>query len=152
MHKLVALAFAAGIVGTAVPSIAQVSISVGIHQPGAYGRIGIGDLPPAALVLPQPVIIDRPRVALRPAPVYLYVPTEYQRNWRRYCGHYQACGRPVYFVRDEWVRERYEHEHPGWDHGRHRGREDHDEDHDDGHGRGKGRGHGHGNGHGHGHR
>ena len=44
-----------------------------------------------------------------------------------------ACGQPVYFVRDEWVRERYEHEHPGWNNGRHRGWDKHDGhgDHDD---------------------
>jgi hypothetical protein len=28
-----------------------------------------------------------------------------------------ARNQPVYFVRDQWVRERYEHEHPGWNNG-----------------------------------
>jgi len=51
-----------------------------------------------------------------------------------------ACNQPVYFVRDEWVRERYEHEHPGWNNGRHRGQEKHD---DHGNHGNNGKGHGH---------
>jgi len=47
----------------------------------------------------------------------------------------------VYFVRDTWVRERYEHEHPGWERGRHRGWDKHGRD-DDRHDRGHGHGHG----------
>ena len=97
-------------------------------------------MPPPALVLPQPVIIQRPTVVYERAPIYLYVPPAHQQNWRQYCGHYNACGQPVYFVRDEWVRERYEHEHPGWNNGRHRGQEKHD-DHGN-HGK-NGKGHGH---------
>jgi hypothetical protein len=41
---------------------------------------------------------------------YMYVPPEQQRHWGRYCRHYDACGHPVYFVREQWVRERWEHE------------------------------------------
>jgi hypothetical protein len=99
----------------------SVGVSIGINQPGVYGRINIGDVPRPALVLPQPVIIaPQPYVEQR-RPIYLYVPPEHQRNWRRYCGRYGACGQPVYFVQEQWVRERYEHEHPGWNNGRHRG-------------------------------
>jgi hypothetical protein len=64
--------------------------------------------------------------------VYLYVPEKHQHDWRRYCGRYHACGQPVYFVRESWVRERWEHEHH--DHGKHKGWD-------------KGHGHGHGEGH-----
>ena len=98
-------------------------------------------MPPPALILPQPVIIERQPVVYERAPIYLYVPPAHQQNWRQYCGRYSACNQPVYFVRDEWVRERYQHEHPGWNNGRHRGHDKHD------HSR---RGHGHsGKGHGH---
>jgi hypothetical protein len=31
------------------------------------------------------------------------------------CGKHNACGRPVYFVREDRVRERCAREHPGWD-------------------------------------
>ena len=140
MKKLIVLALAAGAIGSAVAQ-PSVGVSIGINQPGVYGRISIGDVPRPALVLPQPVIISRPRVVVQAEPVYLYVPPSHQQNWRRYCGRYNACGQPVYFVQDRWVRERYEHEHPGWDRGRHRGWDRHDDrrrdrDHDRGHDRG----------------
>jgi len=146
MKTFIALVMAAC---AAAPVLAQpsVGVSIGINQPGVYGRINIGDVPPPALVLPQPVVIAPPRYAVQRAPIYLYVPPAHQRDWRRYCGRYSACGQPVYFVRDEWVRERYTREHPGWDRGRHRGWERHDDRGPDrwhgGHGNGHDRGHGH---------
>ena len=30
-------------------------------------------------------------------------------------GWLMPMDRPVYFVREDWVRTRYAHEHPGWD-------------------------------------
>ena len=106
-------------------------------------------------MLPQPVLVAPPPVVVPRAPIYLYVAPYEQQNWRRYCGRYSACGQPVYFVRDDWVRARYAEHHPGWDrgpgrdHGRdwdHRGPggdrdhgrdhdRDHDHDHDHDHGR-----------------
>lgn len=136
MKKIIAIVLAVGAAGSAAAQT-SVGVSIGINQPGVYGRINIGDVPPPALILPQPMIIAPPRVAVQRAPIYLYVPPAHQQDWGRYCGRYSACGQPVYFVRDEWVRERYAHEHPGWDRGRHRGW---DKGEDRGHGRGHGRG------------
>ena len=110
MHKILASALLAG---CAVAAQAQTSVSIGINQPGVYGRITIGDVPPPALVLPQPVIIERQPVVVQRAPIYLYVPPAHQQDWRRYCGRYSACNQPVYFVREEYVRERWAKEHPG---------------------------------------
>jgi hypothetical protein len=137
MKKRFALILAASAIG---PAVAQTSVgvSIGINQPGVYGRINIGEIPRPALVLPQPVIIVPSRVAVERRPIYLYVPPVHQQDWGRHCGRYSACGQPVYFVQDQWVRERYQQEHPGWDRGRHRGWDKRD-------GRGEGRGHGRGN-------
>jgi hypothetical protein len=136
MQKIIASILAAGAFGSAAAQT-SVGVSIGINQPGVYGRINIGDVPPPALVLPQPVIIAPPRVVVERRPIYLYVPATHQRDWRRYCGRYEACGQPVYFVQETWVRERYEREHPGWDRGRHRGWDKHDKhDKRDKHGRG----------------
>ena len=135
-NKLIAFALVAVAVGSAQ---AQVGVSIDVRQPGVYGRINIGGLPPPALVLPQPVLIAPPRVVVQREPIYLYVPPYHQQNWRRYCGRYNACGQPVYFVQDRWVRDRYEERHPGWDRGRHRGWDKHD---DRGHGRDHDRDHG----------
>ena len=141
MKTILALVLAAGTLGTATAqTTVSTSLSIGINQPGVYGRINIGDLPHPALYHPQPVIVTTQPVVVERRPIYLYVPPAHQQNWRRYCGRYDACGQPVFFVRDEWVRERYEHEHPGWNNGRHRGWDKHDgrggHDNDHGHGNG----------------
>ncbi|MBV8665525.1 MAG: hypothetical protein JO269_03485 [Burkholderiaceae bacterium] len=139
---------------------AQVGVSINVGQPGFFGSINIGNAPAPQLYSPQPVIIaPAPGPVLEP--LYLHVPEEHRRDWRRYCGAYNACGRQVFFVHDDWYNRvyvphyqahreeyrQYEHHdegrHEGWDHdhhdeGRHEGR-DHDEgrheghDHDDHH-------------------
>jgi hypothetical protein len=137
MKQLAVLALAAAAV---VPAVAQTSVgvSVGIHQPGVYGRIDIGNVPPPAVVYPQPVIIQPAPVAVHRQPIYLYVPPGHQKNWGKFCGRYNACGQPVYFVQERWVRDRWEYERARrdrYEHGR-PGR-----GHDDDRGRGHGRGH-----------
>ena len=101
--------------GALAPALAQnVGISIGVNQPGVYGRIDIGNAPQPMLVYPQPVIIAQPPQRLPRQPIYLYVPPVQQQNWGRYCNRYSACNQPVYFVQERWVRERYERAHPGW--------------------------------------
>ena len=141
MKKTLALLFAVAAL-TSAHAETSVGVSIGINQPGVYGRINIGDVPRPALVYPQPVIIVAPTIPYERRPIYLYVPGPHQKDWRRYCGRYNACGQPVYFVQDQWVRERYAQEHPGWAKKHHRGRDHHDD-----RGRGPGKGHGHGHGH-----
>lgn len=158
MKKLIALALTACALSPAMAA-PNVGVSISVNQPGMYGRIDIGNdrYGPPQLVYPQPVIIAQPPVVYERRPIYLYVPPAHQQNWRRYCGRYQACGQPVYFVKEQWVRSRWEHEHPrrgnpGWDrhdrHDRHDRREwqdrhdrhDHHDHHDHGHGpQGRGR-------------
>ncbi|MDB5846858.1 MAG: hypothetical protein JWP29_610, partial [Rhodoferax sp.] len=102
------------VAGAIAPALAQnVGISIGVNQPGVYGRIDIGNAPPPQLVYPQPVIIQQPRQVLPRQPIYLYVPPMQQQNWGRYCNNYSACNQPVYFVQEQWVRDRYVHAHPG---------------------------------------
>ena len=111
---------------------AQAAVSVSVGEPGFYGRIDIGGMPAPQLIYTQPVVIAPPPQPIPRSPIYLRVPPQHSHNWGRYCGYYNACGQPVYFVQDRWVRERYEEHHPGWDRGRHRGWDRHD---DRGHGR-----------------
>ena len=123
---------------------ADVGVSINISQPGVYGRIDIGRFPQPVLYAPRPVVITQ-RVVQEP--VYLWVPPGHRQNWRRYCGRYEACGAPVYFVQDRWYRDhvmeaRYERRH-----------DRHDDRYDDHPGRGRGHdkhGHKHGDKHGHG--
>jgi hypothetical protein len=148
LKHLVALALAltVGAIGSAAAQ-PSVGVTIGINQPGVYGQIHIGNLPPPALVAPHPLHARRGRTAA--PPVYVYAPDAQRRDWRRYCGRYDACDRPVYFVREDWVRARYEREHPGWDRGQGRGHargHEHSRGQSPGHRRQDERGnHGHGN-------
>ena len=91
-----------------------VGVSIGINQPGVYGRIDIGNRPPPTVVNQQAVIIVQQPVAVVRQPIYLYVPPGHQKKWSKHCSRYNACGQPVYFVQEQWVVERYRNEHPGW--------------------------------------
>jgi len=128
MKKLfiaVALGVAAA---SATPAFADVGISIRIGEPGFYGQLDIGDYGRPHIINSRPVIVTRGyRYA---APVYVRVPPGHQRNWQKYCGRYDACGRPVYFVRDEWYRDVYapryrrDHDHDRRGNDRHDGRRD----------------------------
>lgn len=98
----------------AVAAQAQPSVGVGIEirQPGLYGRIEIGNLPPPPVVYSRPVLIVPAPVAVQQQPpLYLYVPPGHQKHWAKHCARYSACGQPVYFVQERWVAERYEESH-----------------------------------------
>jgi hypothetical protein len=84
---------------------ADVGVSVSIGEPGFYGQIDLGHAPAPALVSPNPVVIVAPPTPMEP--IYLRVPTEHRRHWKRYCSRYNACGRPVYFVQDAWYNNIY---------------------------------------------
>lgn len=113
----------------------DVGVSVSVSQPGFYGQVNIGNTPPP-VIYAQPVVIMQPRQPVRYAPLYLRVPPGHEKHWSKHCAEYQACGRPVYFVRyDEHDRERYNRDYERG-HGY-----DHDDDHGN-HGKGHGKGHG----------
>jgi hypothetical protein len=114
MKKIATLAALAALSGTAMA--ADVGLSINVGQPGFFGQLDIGAAPPPppALIYNQPVVIERDR-GYSGGPIYLHVPPGYERNWKRHCAQYNACGRPVYFVRDEWYQRdyipRYQSEH-----------------------------------------
>lgn len=158
-------------------SAGQSGVALGVAQPGFYGVVSLGDLPaPPPVIYARPVIIDAVPGDDDEPPIYLHVPPGYARHWAEHCAVYRACGRRVYFVRDDWYRNVYvpryrpayvreheqEREHER-DHDRYRQREDSrrdDRDHRDvrgrddrGYDRGPHRGsrdHGGRDGHGHG--
>ena len=128
---------AAAALAASLPAFAgaDVGVSIGISQPGVYGRIDIGRFPQPAVIATQPVLVAPPPppvvvgapVVMAPEPVYMWVPPGHRAHWERYCGRYHACGRPVYFVDDRWyhehvMAERHEHHH-----------HDRDDDHGRGH-------------------
>ncbi len=135
-------------IGASAPAMGGdigVGLSVTIDQPGLYGRVDIGNVPPPVLVYPRPVVIVRPApTVVVQEPLYLHVPPGHARHWRRHCHEYDACGRPVYFVQERWYNDVYVPAR------RERAR-DAGRGHADDRGRGHGAEHGHGGDHGHGH-
>jgi hypothetical protein len=133
---------------------ADVGVSVTVGEPGFYGQINIGDFPRPQLVYSQPMVIQPAPVGVVYQPMYLHVPPGHAKKWSKHCYKYNACGRPVYFVQDNWYnnvyvpqyRERGGHgrdEHRGDDRhddrgeGHGKGHDKHDK-HDKGHGKGRG--------------
>lgn len=150
---------AAVLAAASLPAMAQVGVSISVGEPGFYGQLNIGGAPAPQLIYPQPIVIAPAPQFVGVPPIYLRVPPGQAKHWRNYCGRYGACGRPVYFVRDDWYRDRYVPYYRGhraeFDRGRgrdfdrgNRGREFDRGDRGRGHGHedgpGNGRGHGHG--------
>jgi hypothetical protein len=131
--------------GTLVPLAQAQNVSIsatitGEIVPGVYGHVVLGNRPPPPLVYAQPVVAVPVVVAERMPiePIYLHVPPGHARNWRKHCHEYNACNRPVYFVRSAEYEPGYrpdrrqEHEHAH--HGDQGDREDDRGDRDHGHG------------------
>lgn len=110
---------------------ADVGVSVSVGQPGFYGQIDIGNFPRPQVIYAQPRIVHVVPYEVQPAPLYLRVPPGHYNHWDRYCDHYHACARPVYFVQDSWYNEVYvpryrehhyyerdDHDHGDWGHDR----------------------------------
>lgn len=113
MKKLLAALALLGLAAAAPAAFAaDVAVSVQFGQPGVYGRVDIGRYVHPEVVVQRPVVVRRrpvvrgPVVVVAPQPVYLWVPPVQQQQWSRYCGRYEACGVPVYFVKDRWYRDR----------------------------------------------
>ncbi len=113
MRKLIA-AFALTAAAVAGPALADVGVSIRVGEPGFYGQLDIGGYQPR-VIYREPVMVER--YYRNQAPLYVRVPPGHQKNWGRHCARYGACGRPVYFVRDDWYRDvyapRYRQQH--WD-------------------------------------
>jgi hypothetical protein len=120
----------------------DVGVSITVGQPGFFGQVNIGNFPQPQLVYPQPVVVQQAPQFISAPPIYLHVPPGHEKHWSKHCAQYNACGRRVYFVRDDWYNNQYV---PRYQHERD------DQDHAEGHGHGEGhdKGHGHDEGHDH---
>lgn len=138
MNKLLSRLCLFALSGLAIMSSAtaatDVGVSVSVNQPGFYGRVDIGNQPPP-VIYAEPVIIHRRHTHVV-EPVYMRVPPGHRKKWSRYCGRYNACNQPVYFVRDDGRAQWHDHQ------GQHRHDKHDHHDHDDHPGKGHGKGHG----------
>lgn len=150
MRIVVSVVFALASIGVGHAGDLDIHVLLsGQIAPGVYGQVQLGNERPPPLVYERPMLIE-PQ-AEPPPPIYLHVPPGHAKNWRKHCGEYHACGRPVYFVRSEEYdpgyvardheRERDEARRRWEDHERdesrdrdrdHGQRRDRDEDHDHG--------------------
>ncbi len=116
MKRMVRLVGIMGVGLLAWGGLCAPASAVILGEPGYYGVIQIGQAPPPQLFSPQPVwVMPGPVGMAPPPPLYLRVPPRIRNHWPRFCAQYQACGRPVYFVRDAWYQRvfvPYFREHP----------------------------------------
>jgi hypothetical protein len=115
---------AVGLALSIAPASAQdvrVTIS-GEVAPGVYGRVDIGGRPPPPVFYPQPVVIVRPVKPGPPlTPIYMHVPPGHAKDWSKHCKKYNACNRPVYFVKSAEYEPGYKH--PGKGRGKGKGKD-----------------------------
>jgi hypothetical protein len=83
-------------------------VFAGAVRPGVYGRVKVANKPLPALVYEQAMFIERPDTTGRVEPLYLHVPPEHAKHWRKYCDKYQACDHPVFFVKSAEYEPGYE--------------------------------------------
>lgn len=101
---IVLVSLALGI-SSAHAQYANVVIS-GEIQPGVYGHVQIGNAPPP-VVYAQPIVVVRDRRYTQP--IYLHVPPGHAKKWGKHCHQYNACYRPVYFVKSVEYEPNYRH-------------------------------------------
>ena len=102
-------------------SAANVGVSINIGEPNFYGRINAAERYRPQVIYERPIVVQQSAYTYQP--MYLRVPPRQVKNWNRHCSAYGACGRPVYFVKDSWYREKYRDRYYRQDYDRDRGRD-----------------------------
>lgn len=126
MKRTILLAMFATLVGS-LPLLSSAQVQLGVNvtigAPNYYGQIDVENgMPPPAVLSPAPIVVQPAPMGVYYPPVYLRVPYAYTQNWAMYCGYYNACYMPVFFVQDAWYinvfapryRYRYPHGRPGF--------------------------------------
>ena len=104
-HILCAIMIILVVASTALAT--DVGVSVSVAQPGFYGRVDIGSFPQPEVIYARPVIVHPAPAGVVYQPVYMHVPPGHAKHWSKHCSKYNACGRPVYFVKDGWYNNVY---------------------------------------------
>ena len=97
---------AAAVLAAAPAFAADVGTLGGLGEPG-YGQIDIHRTPKPQLMFPEPVVIRPMEVGDAGEPVYLRVPPDHAKNWRKHCQKYNACDQRVFFVEETWYNKVY---------------------------------------------
>ena len=102
MKTLLATAFASLLLGSLAAHAGTpiINLSVGGEiSPGVYGQVQFGNGPPPPVLYAQPRIIVHQPSDADEEPLYLLVPPGHAKHWSKHCREYNACNRPVYFVK-----------------------------------------------------
>ncbi len=91
---------------TSTANAADVGVSITVGEPGFFGQLNIGDFPQPSVIYTKPIVINRD-ISINQEPTYLHVPPRHYKNWSKYCHEYNACGKKVYFVNDNWYQKEY---------------------------------------------
>ena len=67
--------------------------------PGVYGRVDTAKHPNPKLVYEHAMFIEAPTDGGKVQPIYLHVPPDHAKNWKKHCKAYDACKTPVFFVK-----------------------------------------------------
>ena len=78
-----------------------------IGDPNYYGQVDLGNNTAPPIVYATPMVVQPAPPGIFYPPVYLRVPPMYYQNWPQYCGFYNACFYPVFFVQDSWYMSVY---------------------------------------------
>jgi hypothetical protein len=97
---------AATVLATATAFAGDVGTLGGLGEPG-YGQIDIHKFPKPDVVNPDPVVVRSVDGSVAGEPVYLRVPPEHAKNWRKHCQKYNACDQRVYFIEETWYNKVY---------------------------------------------
>ena len=127
--QIAALSLALGVLA-GLPAWADDDLGINVLlegqvAPGLYGRVDVGNNSHPNLYNREPIIYTRNARYANYKPVYLHVPPGHAKDWGKHCKHYNACERPVYFIRSEEYEESYQRAHP------HDDDYDYDDDHHD---------------------
>lgn len=103
--KAAAAAAAALMLGSAAAN-ASTQINISIGDSGYWGVL------PALTGYRPEVWNNSPIVAIGTAvaglsAIYLNVPDAERHDWKNHCRKYDACNRPVHFVKNDWYRDQY---------------------------------------------
>jgi hypothetical protein len=122
LHLIATIALASMPFTTHADDLGIKVVVEGEIQPGVYGRVELGKDSHPDLVYTQPrvIVVEKDH---HYSPVYLHVPPGHAKHWDKHCSKYNACNRPVYFIKSA----EYEVDH-------------HDAHHEKDNGKGQGKG------------
>jgi hypothetical protein len=113
--KTISTAIIAALLLSSLPARAGtpiINLTVGGEiSPGVYGQVQFGNGPPPAVINAQPMLVVPAPQGATVEPMYLHVPPGHAKHWSRYCHRYNACKRPVYFVKSGRYQPNYRDRH-----------------------------------------